>query len=97
MSGERWTADQVSTLRRLWAEGAMVKVIEHETGKPKAAIKKKRISLGLPPRYNMTNKAQQVKLYLPAELRRKAGIRAAQRSQSMSAYLAYLVRRDIGG
>jgi hypothetical protein len=97
MSGERWTADQVSTLRRLWAEGAMVKVIEHEVGKCRTAIKKKRLSLGLPPRHNMTHKTEQIKMYLPADLKRKAGIRAAQRSQSLSAYLTYLVRRDIGG
>ena len=48
--GGRWKADQVDTLKRMWAEGASLRAIAAATGMCLEQVRAKRYSLGLAPR-----------------------------------------------
>ena len=92
---ERWTAQEIKTLRDGWHRGVNIKQLSHDCDRTIYAIKKKRAELKLPPR-RKGNRKRQLKVSVSEDDYREMGKRAMERRQSISDYIRYLILRDIG-
>lgn len=95
-----WTEEDRALLKRLWDEGAAVKVIAGELGRSHKSIKGQRLLMGLKPRRQPlvegARRDVELRTYLSKKAASKLGSLAMQRKQSTSSYIRNLIMRDLG-
>jgi hypothetical protein len=99
-----WSQEKQDRFKQLWNDGAPVKVIAHELGLPldhrgrNGSIQHWRLKLGLPDRRSKIAKENSAcrQIRIPNEIWDKLHARSLQRGVTISAYVRYLIRRDLG-
>lgn len=91
-----WTVDMDRTFREQWLRGVSIPQIAYTLGKSEKAIKARRYYVGLPPRkYAANQRRNYLRVALTDAEIKGARRRAMERQQSPSAYILYLIQRDI--
>lgn len=90
-----WTQEEDDLLRRLWATGMGAKQVAlYIEGRSWSAVKKRRMTLGLPRKREVETKDQSLRVNLTEREYWQVRQRATSRGLTVAEYLRQLIRAD---